>query len=345
MKVIFPLILSLITLKALALDCNLPAPWDATTTLQFGHEDHRSANSRVLQVGIDCMELNPIINLYSEMLVFLPTTWPRPSGLILNVIDKASNAYVNGNRVNLPLHFINEDKEKIDDQKILAIWAHEFAHVFLNTFMQQEIPEMIAFNEIYYPLLSAKANRAVALENIAYYQVMGNSSVKEYFAAQKSYSQMNEEIRQFEKQIDQLENSRMLKVINRISKPYHEFFADLVTVLYFNNPRAIAESLKIDYDPAKDKKVSYRDFSYIGNSIAEWEGNLDDLKDSHHTMAASRYEIGKFLTALNLEKKHQLLEKIAHLIIAEIKRQVENDEADSPLELNRSFIQKFHQQK
>jgi hypothetical protein len=345
MKVFFSLIILIAAAGANAIDCQLPNPWVATRTMQFGYEEHRSAMRRVLGVGVECSDLLPMTELYQAMLDFIPKAWPLPDRLLLNITPEASNAYVNGNRVNLPLIFLDIDKNKIAPKKIIAVWAHEFAHVFLNTLIENKIPDIREFNDLYFEQLGVKEIRAIALEDIPYFQVLGPSKLNDYFEAQKAYRDANDELMRIDKAIAKLPESRFIKNVNRVSKPYHEFFADLVTVIYLNNLSAVAESLKTDYSAVKDTELAKRDFAYAGNALETWEGNLDELTDSHHTMAASRYEVGKILKTKNQSEKLLLLDKISDLIIEEINRQANLDEIEDPITLNRTFIEKIHKLK
>lgn len=248
--------------------------------------------------------LNQVLTNLTERLSPGPTV-----SLILR--DKATNAsFDNGHIIWLPKTLYarsGPDQEHAATPSQLAtVLVHEYGHALLKVRLEQEFQE--DFGGLFWELADISSE---SLENIR----MGISS--RGIQARGNHVAATEEFQIFFKHYP----------------AYSELYADLVAILYFDDPSAMSSAMNFAAHGSFRNSVTLRDFGR--------ENSLEEIvasNDPHTALSLARSHLGRWVrTKRSWEEKKQLLKAVEDIIVDNLRKDIYSEASRSIQDINASI--------
>lgn len=245
--------------------------------------------------------LNRVLTNLTERLTPGPTV-----SLILR--DKATNAsFDNGHIIWLPKALYarsGPDQEHVATPSQLAtVLVHEYGHALLKVRLEQEFHQ--DFNGLFWELADISAE---SLENIR----LGISS------------------RGIQARGNHLAGTEEFQIFFKHYPAYSELYADLVAILYFDDPSAMSSAMNFAAHGRFQSSVTLRDFGR--------ENTMEEIitsNDPHTALSLARSHLGKWVrTKRSWEEKKQLLKTVEDIIVENLRKDLQEEEIRSIQEIN-----------
>lgn len=217
-------------------------------------------------------------------------TFPGPVNLTL---QNGGNYYLHGGALFLQPYFKSTGSHYVHDLKdSQIIWSHEYGHAVLSAFIEKSFPQLLPFlkRDVDYQHLVDEMDRARA--DGPRYQSLKEIWQKFWMPGEAS----------------------QVQAFNQLFSPYDEFFADLVSVLTFDDRSAMTRALSFPgMGAGVAERYSLRDFS------RERSSQGFQVKSPHGLLAPTRGWLGQHLgTPLKLSEKRDLLAKVSQVLLREV---------------------------
>ncbi|UOF02297.1 hypothetical protein [Bdellovibrio reynosensis] len=284
-------------------------------------------------------------SLYTPVISEIHKWAPIDKKVFLSLKDSASGASYDGIGILSSaekLYFESADKEKHlrSHQANLVTFAHEYGHVIFSEWLAREIP---AYKQLQLEIRDS----TIASQMI--YSLANKRALLNKFLTQAPANQreaLSAELKDVERNLGQVyfqaseytqEQTRILNII----APYHELFADVVAVLYAQDPQAMRHSIEFAGAQGKDLYAAEaRDFSH-NHSADGWQDTT-----AHYMLSPTR----SYLFADHWVKNYSGNEKAAYikLVFKVLKEEIQtswNSDAIDAASANKSLIKRFQSHK
>jgi len=296
-----------------------------------------------------------IVGDYSKAIESISKFAELPPSINLSLYEKQAGASFgdSNNLLSIAKELLSvnsETKEEFTRSRIgnVTTFVHEYGHAIFANWLKRDFPEYkkvsdeqkdsaIASTELYF-YSDRRSTLGLRLEE---FDALGSYDSEEYNRIQLEYNEVSRALAMsfsMNNGMDNSEASKNQKVHNLIS-PYTEMFADLVTVLNSNDPKAMYKAIAYPNMVKRDQVLAEgRDFSIIHN-LETW-----DSKVGHILLAPARgYLYSEFLSGeLSLDKKREVLELVFVAMKEEILLRWGSEIEDVVLS-NRELINRFDQ--
>ncbi|ASD64454.1 hypothetical protein B9G79_13190 [Bdellovibrio bacteriovorus] len=269
---------------------------------------------------------------------------PVSEKIMLSLKHSASGASYDGVKVLSAAEFLyiegsnHKEKHLRNEQGNLTTFAHEYGHVILTDWLTRDIPEFKAIREgIASPMI---ANQKV------YFLANQRGLIEKRIIAAPTPSHQERLLKKkqdIERQLAQayFEGGEFSAEQNRILNllaPYHELFADVVAVLYAEDPQAMRKAVELPSSSDKDIYMAEaRDFT-IRHSHEHWNDSTPHYRLSP---VRSRLFAGHWIKGYSSTEKREYLEKVYNLLRDDILSRW-HQETPSVQDANKTLIEKIN---
>lgn len=261
------------------------------------------------------LESNEIIaasKVIDKILAFSPLS-QKPTNLIIDIVAADTEAYyAPSNYIFLPLRMRSYvDYYELQGQKLTeAVWVHEIAHAILNVNLASDIDKFSTIFD-FYKKRDWYINKLDQLDR--------NSD--DYKKLSPSFVANNHRLAQ--------ESVKLYPVI-----PYDELFADIYTVLYYNDFQIMEKALTYQAMSANERQAAeHRDFT---------ENFTTAKRDDHTYLSPSKYHFWKRVKDCPIHTYNSLVSQ-TYTIIKKIIANTLNGKVMDQQEANQLLIEKFNQ--
>lgn len=280
--------------------------------------------------------------LYTQVVQDINNWAPVNKKIYLSLRDSASGASYDGVAIlnsaeNLFIESSDKEKHLRSQRDNMVTFAHEYGHVIFSEWLGSTFPAYKQLqNEIVGP---TKANELVY--SLSNKRALLNRSLTR--ASSKSEkSQLTEELAQTEQRLAQAyfqaqeftpEQNRLLSLIS----PYHELFADIIAVIYAEDPQAMRHSIEFQGAQGKDLYgAEARDFTLI-HKTAGWNDTTP-----HYLLSPTRSYLyhAQWIKTYTLDDKAAFIKNVFRVLKQEIEANW-NGPTKSPETLNVNLIKRF----
>ncbi len=249
-------------------------------------------------------------------------------------LDESSYAasFDQGHILNVPQRFFRKSKKgklhiKSGD-KILPIIAHEYGHAIFTKKLSDNLP-------LLKPIIFRRAQISSKLRDVK--QILEDVKNPNLTGQQRKLRLAQVQVKS--KEISEIKKTfQSREIVQKVIKvigPYHELFADIVSVYYYDDLEIMKETLSHpEYSESENNLVLRRSFSSHEHEI--------DENDLHGILGAVRSHIGQYYMPSNNNEKKLFLNTIFSAIKSEIRFQL--NPLNSPLsseKLNSRLINKI----
>jgi len=237
--------------------------------------------------SINCTQAETVVKTLREV-SRLFSKYHRVTQLSLSLTRYGENGFFSSDNISVPLQLIFKNYKKHPNLS-KAIWAHEYGHSVLDRLLERNFP-ILKRAKIVKPKFKKLKSKILGLDKRRFeiwdkiYDLNQLIDLSKILLLRNQVREIENKIaplvtkaKTFEKIIMQ-ENQ-----LRKIMLPFHEWFADLVSVVYLENGRAMKNAL---YFVAQNyinqsweidvlKSSIYRDFTERKNKIIWWKPSLD----------------------------------------------------------------------
>lgn len=266
--------------------------------------------------------------------------------------EQQGASYNDGAIITIPLR---AHKDKVTQKHLrsryeqITIFIHELGHSVASEFFSKTIPRYRQFKDYYLKksYYSKKVNQLFERGKylLSLYRDCLDDELGEYcsekYTSQFSNIQLEiESAQREEKKYEELSESPEMNKFGLFMKPYHEYFADVFTVLIRRDFLAMYKSFIYPSITSEDQYLAgIRSFA-INHEVATWED-----AEAYAILAPARSYLGSKITNLTTLSDGEVvssLESVLSAISDEILFRLENDlDLKNPIDVNRSLIQRL----
>ncbi|CAE79016.1 hypothetical protein AB1A81_05020 [Bdellovibrio bacteriovorus] len=269
---------------------------------------------------------------------------PVSEKIMLSLKHSASGASYDGVKVLSAAEFLyiessnHKEKHLRTEQGNLTTFAHEYGHVILTDWLTCDIPEFKAIRE-------GIASSMIANQKVYFLANQRGLIEKRIIAAptQSHQERLLKKKQDIERQLAQAyfeagefsaEQNRILNLL----APYHELFADVVAVLYAEDPQAMRKAVEFPSGSNKDIYMAEaRDFT-VGHAHQHWNDSTP-----HYMLSPVRSSLfaGHWIKRYSSAEKREYLVKVYNLLRDDILSRW-HQETPSVQDANKTLIEKIN---